>query len=453
VAIFDQHLLQQAAAEEQRRLLRIQRAWQAYYGQHPRAFKVRPGQADDNVVVNKAQIICDKSVSFLFGQEVTWSLDADAGISDAQEQWLEAVWATNRKLALLQDLALTGAVTGHAFVKIRLEAPYPRLIDLDPATVFPTWDPHDVSQVLVYRIQYSGLDPKTGKPRSYRQLIARDGDHWVITDQESEPDQTIWVTVNEEIWPYPFAPIVDCQNLPAPQCFWGRSDIEDDLLSVNKARNFILSNWVKIQRYHGHPRSWGRGFRAAQLETAADGTIVFPDKDAELRNLEMQSDQEGASTLDRRLDEAIHEMGCTPAVATGKLESLGDLSGTALQVLYGPLVEKTIKKRGRYGPLLVELNRRLLAIQFQRDDLVVSLNWPELLPTDPQEDANVALLDQQMGIASKATLAAKRGYDWDQEQQKIQAEDSAMGDRMLTAFDRGQSGPDGAGPSADGRRR
>ncbi len=64
--------------------------------------------------------------------------------------------------------------------------------------------------------------------------------------------------------------------------------------------------------------------------------------------------------LSRRLDEAMHEPSRTLAVATG------ELSGLALQVLYGPLVEKTRTKRTTYGDLLTELNRRPLIVGASR---------------------------------------------------------------------------------------
>ncbi len=55
----------------------------------------------------------------------------------------------------------------------------------------------------------------------------------------------MWETVSDVRWPYAFAPIVDCQNLPAPNEYWGVSDIEDDLIEITDASNFIMSNLVK----------------------------------------------------------------------------------------------------------------------------------------------------------------------------------------------------------------
>ena len=41
-----------AAAEEIARANRIAQRWKAYHGEHERQLKVRPGQPEDNVIVN-----------------------------------------------------------------------------------------------------------------------------------------------------------------------------------------------------------------------------------------------------------------------------------------------------------------------------------------------------------------------------------------------------------------
>ena len=252
------------------------------------------------------------------------------------------------------------------FVKIVPNAPYPRLVVLDPATVTPTWAPDDIETVLSYRIQYPAIDPKTGKPIVIRQLIELDGAVWRITDQVSRADSTRGYTA-EATWPYPWPPIVDCQNLPNPNEYWGISDLEEDVLQLNGAINFVLSNLARIVRFHAHPKTWGKGFTAQQLSIAVDETIVLPSPDAELRNLEMLGDLSSSIALYERLREALHEISRIPEVATGKLESTGQLSGVALASLYPPLLEKTETKRRYLRRLLVD-QPRLLALGGHGED-------------------------------------------------------------------------------------
>lgn len=421
--------------DEQSRVEVMRKRWETYYGNISPALKVKPGAVNDNVRINYARMIVDKGISFLFGQEVGFEIDE---IEETEaEQWLDAVWAQNRKMSLLQNAALVGGVTGHVFIKIVPAQSYPRLVVVDSETVTVNLAPDDAQQILSYQISYTSQDPKTGKPVGIRQVIERDGMRWRIVDQVGNLERLTWSTVNEAVWPYEFSPIVDCQNLPAPGEFWGQSDLEDDVVEIIRAINFIASNTARIIRFHAHPKTWGRGFAAKDLRIGMDETIILPGENAELRNLEMQSDL--ASSL-RYLDilrQALHEISRVPEVATGNLDRAGALSGLALQILYQPLLEKTNTKRLLYGDMLVELNRRLLAIGGFGDALYTALHWQEMLPQDPMQERQAALIDLQLGV-SQDTLLQRLGYDPDLERQKREAASAEIGEQILTAFDRGQ---------------
>ena len=108
----------------------------------------------------------------------------------------------------------------------------PKLVVVDPETVSVALDPMDVDSVLRYTIRYQTLDPQTDKIISVRQVIAQDGLQWQITDEIGNVDGGTWQTVSVQTWPYRFAPMLHCQNLNAPNAFWGISDIEDDVLEV-----------------------------------------------------------------------------------------------------------------------------------------------------------------------------------------------------------------------------
>lgn len=415
----------------------IRRRWQYYHGQHPKPLKVKPGEPDDNVTVNFARVIVDKGVSFLFGQGVRVELD-ETMETDAEE-WLDGCWRQNRFQTFLQKLALNGAIAGHAFVKIVVDPAleYPRLIVLDPATVSVTVDPNDLDRVVRYKIQYSAVDPATGKPTVFRQVIEPSNAVWKVVDQRSGMESPSWETVSETVWPYAWPPIVDCQNLPCPNEYWGISDLEDDLLRLNTSVNFLLSNLLRIIRFHAHPRTWGRGFTANQLTFGVDETIVFPSPEAELRNLEMQSDLASSIQLFRYLRESLHEIGRVPEVATGKLENAGSLSGVALQILYQPLLEKTETKRHTYGDLLVDLCRRLLEVGGFGTKVKPTLHWPELIPGDPEVEAKTLLVWSQLGV-SQDTILRRLGLDPETEREKAQATSEQFGEKLLTAFESGQ---------------
>lgn len=423
-------------ADERARLSRFKEAWEAYFGRYPAPLKIKAGQPDDTVLVNKVRVIVDKGVSFLFGQDVEFQLDETT--TTPEEEHLEQVWVQNRKITTLQKLAVNGGVCGQAFVKIQPRQPplVPRLIVLDPSNVTPSWDPEDLEHVWRYRIQWNAIDRDSGKPVVRRQIIEEQARSWSITDEVSRAGGR-WDRLSETLWPHPWPPIVECQNLPSPNEYWGQADVEADVLALVRSRNFTLSNISRILKYHAHPKTWGKGVGASTIDTSVDAMILLQNEKAELHNLEMQSDLASSLEFDRRIDEGIHEISRVPAIATGKLETIGDLSGVALAILYQPLLEKTETKRGTYGELLTELNRRLLALGGFGEELRPKNVWPELLPRDPKAEREALLLDDQLGVASKETIAGKLGYDWETEQERIEQERQNMGDQMLTQFERG----------------
>jgi hypothetical protein len=177
------------------------------------------------------------------------------------------------------------------------------------------------------------------------------------------------------------------------------------------------------------------------LKVGVDETIVLPGDNAELHNLEMQSDLTSSIEFYLRLKESLHEVARIPEVATGKLDSTGQLSGTALQMLYGPLVQATEAKRLTYGEMLIELNRRLLEMHGSGPAQICALHWPEVLPKNALEERQVAILDEQLGV-SQDTVLTRLGYDADAEKTKKGNEVADMADDMLTAFERGDMATD-----------
>lgn len=89
-----------------------------------------------------------------------------------------------------------------------------------------------------------------------------------------------------------------------------------------------------------------------------------------------------------------------------------------------------------YGELLVELNRRLLALGGFGEDKRTVIHWPQLLPADALQEAQTALLQQQLGVSSD-TLLQRQGFDPDLEREKREVSSSELGDQLLTAFERG----------------
>lgn len=421
---------------ESDRLESFQRRREAYVSGGEKPLKTDRGGFDDSVRLNYARMIVDKGVAFLFGKNVGFELTKCE--VTLQEAWLDDVWAANRKMSLLQKLATNGGIYGTAFLKIHLQpGQTPKLVVVDPETVSVVLDPMDVDAVVKYTIRYQTMDPQTDKLIAVRQVIEQDGLQWKITDEIGDVQGASWQTVNVQTWPYRFAPMLHCQNLSAPNAFWGISDIEDDVLEVIAKESYTVSNILKILRFHAHPKTWVRGVAAADVKVNPDNLIVLPGETATIQNLEMHSDLASSIAMHKELTQFIHEISRVPEVSTGKVDNVGNLSGVALEILYQPLLEKTEAKRVTYGDMLVELNRRLLVIGGYGEGLQTELRWQEMLPKDAVAEANAALSLKQLGVSSD-TLVQRFGFDPDLEREK-RTKESDLGQALLQAFDRGET--------------
>jgi hypothetical protein len=360
--------------EDEDRLKEWRDRWLAYTGRKDDVLEVADGDPDDNVLVPYEQLVVNKGRSYLFGKGETRFIveqasvegetpDADkppggaraggapgggtapggaagaagdrtkANGSNTMQDWLDEVWKRNWKKTLLLKYATNGGVFGHGYIKILNEAPYPRLVNLDPMTVTPTWDDEDIEKVLAYEIIYNTEDDD-GEEVIHRETIEREelepeepaptnqttaaqqnpadtqptppatpaqGDEtssrppgapdpptpalnlavvpqqrtqWIITQWEARPDDDDWVQVEPPaIWPFEWSPVIDNQNLPLPNEYLGMSDIEQAQMQLARAIDRLLSNLNRIVRLHAHPFLYTVGLsqqEVRQLELSLD---------------------------------------------------------------------------------------------------------------------------------------------------------------------------------------
>ena len=448
------------------RLGLMQEAWRAYYGQMPNPLRVKAGQPNDNIKLNFGKIIVDKNVSYLFGEDVSFQIeDTEEGETDgksrheAEQKLLDECWAWNKQQTLLHLSGLNGSVTGHCFIKIKLDAglPYPRLINLDPALVEPECDPEDFERILRYVISWK---PMTDDKVQRRQVIEPVGildetgnvaQKWVILDQVTMDGGKSWQEEARTDWPYKFAPIVHCQNWPVPNQFWGLSDLPPDILKLLHSRNFIASNTSRIIRFHAHPRTVASGMtNRDKMEMGVDDIVFLPNPQAKLDTLEMRGDLSSSLAFLMYLDENLQSLASIPPIALGRMEANGQMSGVALRIRYQPLVQRIQTKQRLYGDMLSDLCSALLEIM-GHPGLKVEVVWPDPLPVNLPEQAETGVLLDQLGV-SKKRIITDLGYDWEEEHKQKQEEQKEAQDAMQTSFDRGNVPPQGNNPAGNGNQ-
>lgn len=430
--------LEATADADAKRHQRIHRAWAMYRGDQPKPLRVEEGEPDDNVRLNLAGLVVDTGVDALFGQDIRIEVMDGDQVHEEATAHAQAVISANRDMLLWQATATNGAVAGHAAIRIHpapetMPGALPRLLVVDPEMLRVQWAPDDVGLVEAYILTWTERDD-TGKEVAKRQVIERDGAAWVVRDQTNTG--RAWVTDDETPWGYTWAPIADTQNLPEPNAYYGRPDLTEDVLGTQLALNRVMSNASRVQRIHGHPKVVAKGVGDGDLDVGPDEAIVLPDPDSDIFLLEPRATVADHLELFRTVKAALHEIARVPEITAGRLDGVGQLSGLALKILYGPLVRKTEVKRRLYGALVEQVAVRVCELAGMGPGLRAEIRWPEIIPSDPLPEAQAAEALQRAGV-SQATTLAEMGYDPQAEADARAQDQQNIGDALLTAFDRG----------------
>jgi hypothetical protein len=477
------HMAEIAQQAESERLKAYARAWAAYDGEAPKPLEVASGQADDNVRLDYAAVIVDKGVSFVAGKGgVTFQMEAPneaeeddepadepadepedeaakeaaaeakaAREAAAEEQLekaeaaLDRAWPPEQRVVDHQKLATNGGVCGHFWLRLYEGG---RVSILDPANCTAVWDPDDVDIIQRYLVEWTTIDDDKESLTAGLGVVRRKRfepnnptkpTSWTIFDEEHDDDVSAWRIIDETAWDHPYAPVIDGQNLPAPNTYYGRSDIEPAILDLLEQLESVASDMRRMVRLMGHPIPVFTGTEPGQvvsLDVAIGSFIALPNKDAGLTQLQI-AELTSSLELYQELKTALLEATRIPKVSLGETQNAGPISGVALKVEYEPLIEKTETKRLTYGPALSTTAECILDLLGFKG-WTVSLGWPELIPSDPAAESLADEGELRMGVVSKQTIAEKRGYDWSLESQRITEE--------APNFDAGEPGLPG-GPS------
>jgi hypothetical protein len=404
-----QHVVEGEMAR--RRLM--SRAFKAYAGVPNSPMVPRNGEPDDSVNLAWARLIVDKGANWLFGRDI--SLELTPGLrSERAEEWLKRAWPMEQRMLQLLKLATNGGIAGHAFAKIVMEGEFPRLVIIDPLTVTPTFSPDDIETVVRYKIQYPAVDPATGKPITFTQVHAKnDGGTWTITDTTEDERGRVF-SRREYEWPFEFAQIVECQNLPAPNEYWGEPDLNIEILDLIDSAEEIATHTNKMVRIYANPVLWVAGLGIEDpsqgLDITPGGVVVLPDPEMRLNVVEPKADIKGSLELYATMINDLHAFSQIPKIATDATQGsqIGRASGSAMRYHYTPLIERTETKRRTYGVLVTTIADRMLAVAGVSTRGSVRVVWPELVP-DPMGDIQRAAALAQLG-ASKDTVLRTAGF-------------------------------------------
>ena len=418
-------------------------------GRHRVQIRPRPGKTDDNVYLNFSGLVIDRSISMLFGQDVEFDLPGE-GDDTPEDEFINSIWEANKKEIFLHRMGLLAGTYGTGYVKIRPNeafsidgTPRARLVLIDPRWVEMDTHPEDFEMVVRYTIRFNtvGADGKEIARKQIHEI--QDNSTWLIEDyMASSATGGQWELMSSEIWPYEFSQILHFQNLPAADDVYGMPDLTDDLICLQDKINFNISNENKINRLYAHPQQVGYGIGGDNKEVIDSGPgqiMVLHDEKSFLKNVEMQSDLSGTNQFIMMLRQAFFDIARTVDIDS-VADKVGALTNFGLRVLYQDAINKIETKQRLYGDALLELNHRLLVIGEMNPDPGVII-WPDPLPVNGSDLSNELKTDIEMGILSKKSAASQKQYDWEQETDRMQAEQSQggnIGAQILRAFDRGE---------------
>jgi hypothetical protein len=449
---------QRAAETEMRRRAEMRRAYIAYAGHAPKALRAGSGETDDSVRLGWARLIVDKGVTWLFGKDLNFEMNFP-GESDV-EQWLNDAWPLDSRMTTLQKLATNGGISGHVYAKIIAADPYPRVVVLDPMTVTPSFNPDDFSEVVRYKIQYPAIEPGTGKPITFTQVHERNvRGTWTITDTTEGDKRTL--TRREYEWPFAFPQIIECQNIPAANEYWGEADLNGEILDLVEKIEFVASNTSKMTRIYANPILWIAGLSAEQgqsVDLTPGGVLMLPEPDMRLNVADTKLDIKGSLELYTRFIDDLHSFSHIPKIATDATQGqqIGRASGSAMRYHYTPLVERTELKRRTYGAFVAELVKRLLVVGGRTEEVRVRLMWPEMI-ADPMADIERAKALVDLGLSKDTVWRTAGVSDPEAEAAKVEAERGTAAEQLaeeetteppMNTVPAGPGGPGAGNPNA-----
>ncbi len=371
------------------------------------------------LVFNYARVSIDKVTSFLmqglnFAAYPTEESDELKGRARRAEGLLRQVYEDNNLQQLDYETEVDAAVLGDGCYKVTWDGDEKRIRITAPdiAGIFAWWLGDDTSRVWRVASRYTltqdeaqllygrAIEKKTATITEL--WTAKTFDLFLDSDPiESKPN------------PYGFIPFVIFPNLREPKKFWGSSDIPT-LVQPQRELNRALSQLSRILELSGNPIAVLENIASAEDIKVQPGALWTIPEDAKAYLLDLL--QGGGVRLHvdyiDLLYRALHDISETPRAAWGGIEK--ELSGAALQIELGSLIQKVTRKRtirtnayhGRNDMILklatAYMNESFEGIQHR-------VVWGPILPEDADRQAQNEQLLVQAGVHSRRTAMDEMG--------------------------------------------
>jgi hypothetical protein len=396
------------------------------------------------LVFNYAKVSIDKVTSFLmqglnfacYPNPTNPTNSLNARVRSA-EQLLRQVYEQNNLQQLDWETEVDAAVLGDGCYKVIWDTDEKRIRITAPdvSGIYAWWLGDDISRVWRVASRYALTQDELGMLYGSQtpDLI---GGKKQATITEVWTAQTFDLFLDNDLMeskpnPYGFIPFVIFPNLREPKKFWGTSDIPT-IIQPQRELNRALSQLSRILELSGNPIAVLENIASAEDIKVQPGAVWTIPEDAKAYLLDLL--QGGGVRL--HIDyidlvyRALHDISETPRAAWGGIER--EISGTALQIELGSLIQKVIRKRTirtnayhQRNDMIIKLAERYMNESFE--GIQHRVVWGPILPQDAARQAQNEQLLVQAGVHSRRTAMDEMGIQdpdeefnkWLEEREKI----------------------------------
>ncbi|MHC1728080.1 MAG: phage portal protein [Syntrophobacteraceae bacterium] len=362
--------------------------------------------------------------------------------SDIAQDELQAIWKKNKINTLIKETGQESGKLGRTVLKLRRRKPgYPvELFQVDPGGVRFIKNPlTGDNEGAVYHFAIDLEDAKRLFPGV--EMSARTGNDQVYYAEEWTIGQVFKFIDGEPVNeinengltkdrnPYGFIPFYEVLS--------GQEGVSDiaDVIRLNDEYNMVMTFNHESLKYHGFPMYAPKG--NFNLES-----VLLPEqlKDVEISPRVIQPfpmeriEAEGVNDSIIKYMQELRQDLCSSASVPFKLitaELDGNLSGVALQRLMAPLIKKAEDRRNYIREVCKQINRDMLSLMGVTTEADTDIIFPDIIKIDTNERLDEGIKKQTLGI-SKQTIFEELGYDYEDEDAKVEEEwDKSLDKRLI----------------------
>ena len=244
------------------------------------------------------------------------------------------------------------------------------------------------------------------------------------TNKNKVPVIEVWTEKTFDLWvndelrqsksnPYSFIPFIIFPNYRQPKQFWGTSDISC-LREIQRELNRSVTQLSRILEVSGNPIVVFSGLEEQEIKVGPGKTWFLPTPEAKAYILDFLKGGGIRLHVDYidLLYRCLHDLSEMPRAAYGGIEK--ELSGTALNIELGSLVQKVTRKRTirnevyhRRTEMILQLAEKFLHENFS--GVLHRVVWGPILPADVVRQAQNEQLLVSAGIHSRRTAMDEMG--------------------------------------------